>query len=111
MERGDVFQYKTVFSVPREGFLDKVIYNLHDFNKKDYKVLMFLLSVLNGWNGNKNKGNDGEDRYITLDFSKIGENLDLDKGDVKKSVKTLCDCGIIEKGSNSVSSKAYRFTF
>ena len=41
----------------------------------------------------------------------MAKTLDMDKKDVKKSIKRLCKEIIIEDGSNDSVEQGYRFTF
>lgn len=49
--------------------------------------------------------------YARIDIDSISDTLNIKKKDVKRSINTLLDLGIIEEGSNDTVSKGYRFTF
>ena len=49
--------------------------------------------------------------FRSIDESLIAERLDLKTKEVKKSLKTLYEQGIIESGDSEGSFDGYRFTF
>ena len=108
----NVYQQTYNVSVPRKELLEYVVYN-PEFNKKDYKVFLMLLTVLNGYSRPKGKKYDYDDpqNFTKVDSEQMAEQLDLDEGDVKKSIKKLINEGVIEKGDTTNMKNGYRFTF
>lgn len=92
------FQYKEVISINRESFLNKVVRN-PDLSKKDLKVLMHLLTHLDGTN------------YKALSKKQIASDLYMSKSDVSESLENLLDLDLIQEGESMAVDKGYRLTF
>lgn len=108
----NIYQQKQTISIPRKELLEYVVYN-KELSKKDYKVFLMLLTKLDGYSSPKGKMFDDNDpkNFTKIDSEQIAEYLELDESDVKKSIKTLLNEGIIEKGDNTNVKNGYRFTF
>lgn len=106
----NVYQQKTTVSIPKEGLLEKVIYR-SSLKKKDLKLILFLLTELDGWSAPLN-GRYVEDpsNFRHLNCKKIAKNLEMDIKDVEDSLEKFVNLGIIEKGQ-SKSTRGFRFTF
>lgn len=78
--------------------LQKIAEN-RDLSKKDYRVFLFLSCRL-------------ESEFVKkIDVEQISTSLNLKKKEVKESIETLMDLGIIEEGSDDHVSKGYRMTY
>ena len=83
-----------------------------DMMEYDYRVFLCLLSELNGWEYPENSKNITDPlNYKRIDKEAISEFLGIKKKEVKKSIETLMDCGLLEEGSSDTVTKGYRFTF
>ena len=104
-------QYEHTVSIRREALL-KLAKN-ENLNKRDYGVLILLFTQLDGFKGSGINGRDIQDpeNYRKIDIKSMAKTLDMDKKDVKKSIKRLCKEIIIEDGSNDSVEQGYRFTF
>lgn len=104
-------QYEHTVSIRREALL-KLSKN-EKLNKRDYRVLILLFTQLDGFKGSGINGRDIQDpeNYRKIDIKSMAKTLDMDKKDVKKSIKRLCKEIIIEDGSNDSVEQGYRFTF
>lgn len=97
-------------SVPKDDLKELVIYN-DELSKKDLRVFLILLTELEGWKEPKRGSNNDPMNFRSIDESLIAERLDLKTKEVKKSLKTLYEQGIIESGDSEGSFDGYRFTF
>jgi len=105
-------QYKRSISIPRQPFMDLVAYE--DFSKKELRVLLLLLSSLNGYRPSKTKERGDSDdprNFNEIDKAEIAKNLGMSTKSVNKAIDRFMDLGILEKGRNQHSKKGYRFTF
>lgn len=99
----------------KHQLIDNVILN-EDLSKKDLRIIMLLFTKLGGYGINKDV-KLGDQRlsdsrnYSSIDINSIAETLNLDKKDVKKSIKKLVKYGVLEDGSSSTIKHGYRFTF
>ena len=112
-ERTDVFQWKHTISIPRESFMKKVVTN-ESVYANDLRVLIFLLTELDGWNATRGyKKSESQDplNYKAVNIKRIAKTLNMDKKDVKSSLKNLVYEGILEKGDSRSVEDGYRFTF
>lgn len=112
MDRVEIFQNKTTISIPRESFMQNIVYN-DRLKKNDYRVLALLLTVLNGWNYDARQNSKIQDPYNfkVIDIEQVAETLDMKKKEVKESINRLLDEYIIEKGDGTSVTNGYRFTF
>lgn len=112
--RNETVQLVTSFSIPREEFLGKVVAN-QNLKRRDYVVLVFLLTQLEGWNSLKRMIGSSTTldpkNYRKLDIKNTAVVLGMEKSDIRQSLKVLKDEGIIEEGSSVTVKKGYRFTF
>lgn len=88
------YQYKHTVSIDRELFKQKVVYN-GNLTKKDYMVLMSLLTHLDARQGKK------------IDVKVIAEELDLKKKEVREAIENLIDEEIIGHADGLVVEDAY----
>ena len=109
MARNSVYQQLTCFTVPRENFLNMVVYN-ENLSKKDLRVLMLLLTKLEGINPNQETYKD-RDNYIKISPGNIAKDLGLSKREVLNAIDNLLDEDIIQEGSSKTVKCGYRFTF
>lgn len=115
-QHGYVYQQTYSVSIPKEALTKCVIAN-EDLSKKDIRVCLLLLTKLGGY-GIREGMSPADKRakpdplnYASIDINSIADTLNLKKKEVKNSINTLIDYGIIEEGSNDTVSKGYRFTF
>lgn len=112
--RSEISQLTTTISIPREEFLAKIVQN-RSLKKKDYIVLLFLLTQLEGWNSMQRKLRDNRTldplNFKRINIADVSTNLYLSKEEVRASIRRLLDQGILERGSSAIVSKGYRFTF
>ncbi len=80
-------------------------------SKKDYKVLLCLFTELEGWSPNPQRTTKDPLNFKKIDIKAISEWLDLDKKEIKKSIRHLEKCSIIERGDSDTIRDGYRFTF
>ena len=111
-ERIDLTQHRTVVSVPKVPLLEKVVYNT-ELNERDLRVVIFLLTSLDGYNSEYGESKHRKDpyNYRNIDLHKIADELMISKKDVKKSLKKLVFTGVLERGDSSTVEDGYRFTF
>ena len=108
----NTYQQTYTTSFPKKELLEHVVYN-KELGKKDYRVFLMLLTVLDGYSepkGNRSANPDPEN-YKKVDIEQIADMLEMDKSDIKKSIKLLLNEGIIEKGDTDNMKNGYRFTF
>ena len=96
-------------SVPKENLLK--IAKDEALNKKDYKVFICLLTELDGWKPSKDMKTKDPLNFKKIDVSKIADELDMTKKEVKKSISNLMKYGIIEDGDTKTLECGYRFQF
>lgn len=94
----NTFQYKTTISVNRERFIDVVVTN-SDLKKKDYRVLLHLMTHLDSMT------------YKEISKKNIADVLEMSKSDVSEALNNLMINGIIEKGSSASVSGGYCLLF
>lgn len=85
-----------------------------DLSKKDYRVLLLLFTQLDGYSIPQNNRREWKDplNFKMLNLDAIADTLCLSLKETKKSIKTLHEEGIIEKGDNGTTViGGYRFTF
>lgn len=107
-------QYTKTVSIPREGLAS--LSQDGDLNKNELRVILALFTRLNGFNritpgGNVRKSEHDPNNYIEIDKEALARDLDLKKKEIGKCIKNLEEYGILEKGTNEVSGKGWRFTF
>lgn len=97
-------------SIPREAIVEMAQDNL---SKTDYKVLLLLLTELNGYSPPKNYRIDTKDpeNFSKIDKKRMAKKLGISKEKVEKSVNNLYNEGYIEKGNTNSIKNGYRFTF
>lgn len=106
----NVYQQLYTVSVPKNELLDYIVYN-QELNKKDYKIILMLLTELNGYSVSSNSKSDDPKNFTKIDTEQISSKLCIKESIVKKSIKKLIKEGIIEKGSTTNMKNGYRFTF
>lgn len=109
-ERRDIAQHLYTISIPRDVFVQMVVCN-QTLSKKDYRVLLFLLTKLNGFDRTRGARRGDPGGYIKVSPKAVAEALFMDKEDIKKSLKHLEEEEIIERGSSDICDDGYRFTF
>ena len=97
-------------SINRESLLD--LASNEDLDEIDYRVILLLLTQLNGFNRTYST-RESEDplNYKKINKDSIADSLDINKKDVKKSIKKLLKMNLIEMGDNQSIKNGYRFTF
>lgn len=110
------FVYNQVYtvSVPKKELTELACNK--DLSKKDLRVCLLLFTKLDGYKiGDKVTLGDGRLKdpmnYNRIDIESIAETLGLKKKEVKASIETLIEQGIIEEGSTTTIKNGYRFTF
>ena len=115
----NVLQQITTVSVPKKELLEYVVYS-KEFNKKDLRVFLMLLTELNGYSPSYRKQKkideafeDDKDplNFRKIDSEQIADELELSEKDVRKSIKKLLREGVIEKGDSRNAINGYRFKF
>lgn len=101
------YQQQTKVSIPRDILVEIA---QSELNKKSFKVLLILLSELDGWSPTTSKSKDPRN-FKRVDAKQIARTLDMDEDDVRDAIDLLEDVNIIERGRSNVSRKGYRFTF
>lgn len=104
-----VYQQVTNVSVNKEQLLE--IASDDDMGKKEYKLLLCLLTELSGWSPPANGRNDDPKNFKKIDIKSISKVLGFDKKDVKKSLDKLITHGYVEMGHSDTIKDGYRFTF
>lgn len=92
------FQYKSTISLPRDEFKSAVVRN-SDLSKKDIRVLLHLLTHLDGSN------------FREISKKNISYDLDISKKDVSSSIENLIEEGILSCGSTSSVKDGYILNF
>lgn len=107
----NTYQQVQTVSVKRESLLD-IATNL-DLSKKELRVILVLLTQLDGYSQPKKLNENHHDplNFKIIDVSAIADVLTMTKKEVKKAIEKIHDEGIIEEGSNDTVSHGYRFTF
>ena len=109
----DVTQYKENVHIPKESFRYIIMNN--NLSKKELRVMCYLLTTLNGYNSLRRLGtsreNDDPRNYTKVDISVLARELNYEKDEIKDILESLCDRGILEKGSSAICKKGYRFGF
>ena len=105
------YQQQETVSIKRSKMIE--LASDTEYSKKDYKVLLILLSQLDGYTVPLKVTQNHKDplNFKILDIEKMADTLSMSKKEVKKSIEKLHDDGIIEKGSNDTIKNGYRFTF
>lgn len=105
-----VYQQINTVSVQRIAIID--IASDEDLSCKDYKVLLMLLSQLEGYSRPVNYKEENDPlNFKRINPESIADALRIKKKDVKKSIQWLLELGYIEMGSNETIKNGYRFTF
>lgn len=104
------YQQQHNVSIPRDA-----IKNIADdvvLKKTDYKVLLVLLTMLDGWTP-PSKGSNYKDplNFKIIDIDAISDFLDIPYKDVKKSIRKLIEYDYLEQGESESVSNGYRFKF
>ena len=102
-------QQKTCFSVPRNDFLRKIVYN-EELGKKDLRVAMLLLAHLEGCKPESKDTRRDMENFQKVNPKKIALELGMSESNVIKSLQHLVNEGILEKGASDVVKNGYRFT-
>lgn len=105
----NVYQQKTTVSIPKQELLNIVVYN-HNLNKKDLKIILLLLTEIDGWSEPENGKKEDPMNFKHISCKKIAKTLQMDTKDVNKSLSKLIDENILEEGI-SRSASGVRFTF
>lgn len=105
------YQQRMNVSVNREKIVD-IATNLN-LSKKDLRVLLLLLTQLDGYVPPKNQRSDTKDpmNFKKIDYKTLAETLNISKREVKSSVASLWNEEYLEQGSNDTVKDGYRFTF
>lgn len=103
-----IYQQARTVSIPRDEFLDRVIEN-ENLSKTDLRVLLLLLTHLNGWSQRPRQQDPLN--FTKIDPEEMANTLGLTKKKVNESIGHLVDEDIIEKGRTSAMKNGYRFTF
>ena len=114
-----VYQQAHTVSIPRNSLLTLAKTNM--LSIEDYKVLMVLLTQLDGYpcaeemtNTRKNKD---PKNYKKIDIKQIADTLDMKKKTVKECINNIYNTEIegfgyiLDQGDNDVVKNGYRFTF
>ena len=105
------YQQMETVSVKRDKILD-ISTNL-DFSKNELRVILILLTQLEGYCVPKTMHGSHKDplNFKIIDIDTIADSLCLSKKKVKKCIEHIHDEGLIEEGSNETINSGYRFTF
>lgn len=110
MTRNSVYQQITCFSVPRDGFLERIVH-CDKLDKKQIRVIMVLLTEIDGWPEEKTYSENDPCNFKKVDAGQIAITLGLKKSDVKCILHELVDLHIIQEGRSNTVKHGYRFTF
>lgn len=107
----NTYQQVQTVSVSRDKLIE--IASDIDYNKKDLKVFLALLTQLDGYNIPSKCSKDHQDpmNFKKIDKESLADLLSLSKKEVSKSITKLYNDGYIEKGDNATIKGGYRFTF
>ena len=103
------YQQVTNVSINKDSLLE-IAADL-ELTKKDYEVLLCLFTELDGWAPSSSRYTKDPLNFKKIDVKAISEVLDLDKQELKKSIRNLIEAGIIECGDSETIKDGYRFTF
>lgn len=104
----NIYQQTHTVSIPRKGLIKYIIKN-QDLKKKDLRVILLLLTELDGYEPVP-RSTDPEN-FKRIDINHMSQILSVSKSDIKKTINYFCDMGVLEEGSSAGCSKGYRFTF
>jgi len=104
----NVYQQVNTVSIPRKEFI-KYIINNEDLKKKDLRVILLLLTELDGYSSTPHSKDPYN--YKRIDVEYMSDVLKISKSDIKSSIRYFCEMDILEEGSSSCCKKGYRFTF
>lgn len=107
----NTYQQEHTVSIKREKLIEMAVDPV--LSKKDLKVLIMLLSQLDGYSMPKTNNPNFKDplNFKKIDVRKIASTLEMDNKTVKKSIRKLHNEWYIEEGSNDTIKKGYRLTF
>ena len=107
----NTYQQVQTVSVSRERLID--VATNYDYNKKDFKVFLALLTQLDGYTVPRRLNKEHQDpmNFKKIDKEALADLLSLSKKEVNKSIDKLYNDGYIEKGDNNTRKGGYRFTF
>ena len=107
----NTYQQVQTVSVSRDKLIE--IASDIDYNKKDLKVFLALLTQLDGYTIPIKSNKDQQDtlNFKMIDKDSLADLLSLSKKEVNKSINKLYNDGYIEKGDNATIKGGYRFTF
>ena len=105
----NVYQQVYNASIPRVCLLDAACNE--DFGKKTFRVLLTLLTELDGWKEPLNHRSKDPENYKRIDIKSIADTLNLSKKEVQKSIDELISSGFIEEGCSDTVKKGYRFRY
>lgn len=114
------YTYNQVYTVSlNKKALTELVAQNDLLSKKDLRVCLILFTKLDGFKVNDNPDITASDKrlkvdplnYSAVDIGAIAETLGLKKKEVRKSIETLVENGILEEGSNTTVTNGYRFTF
>lgn len=105
------YQQKTTVSINRDKLVELAVNP--NLTKKDLKVMILLLTQLDGYVPPKVLRKDFNDplNFKKIQYKRIAKTLNIEKRDVIDSVTNLWNEGYLEQGSNDTIEKGYRFTF
>lgn len=81
-----------------------------DLSKTDYKVLLMLLTELEGFQMTRSNQMDPEN-FREVSVKNIAKHLGISKEKVQTSIDTLIDYEYLEEGTTSTIKNGLRFTF
>lgn len=106
----NVYQQSKTVSIPKSELLDYVVFD-EELKKNDLRVILTLLTELDGWSTPERGMSNDPCNYRKIDVEQIADNLNLKVKEVKESVKKLVKRGILEKGNSTTVVNGYRFKF
>lgn len=103
----ETHQFKETVHIPKRKLRE--IVSINSLDENDFRVFIYLLTILGGHNENKTQTD--HKNFTKIDSEVIAEEIWMRKSEVKQSIKNLKKAGIIEKGDSAAAKGGYRFTF
>jgi RIO-like serine/threonine protein kinase len=104
-----VYQQQTNVSVNKSKL--RWIASHPDLKKTDYKVILVLLTQLNGYNKPPTSKVTDPENFSYVHIDSIATALSVSKKKIKESLDKLVELEIIEQGDGDAVHDGYRFTF
>jgi predicted transcriptional regulator len=107
---GCIMQHKYSVSIPKNAMVQLIARN-EKLSRTDHRVLWLLMAKLVGYSKSSVSRKARVNTFTTVSAEQIGEQLAIPVKKVKKALKHLCEQGVIEMGTDAVTTNGFRFTF